>query len=137
MNAIILFCVILFAYLLLWVGINYIRLIVIFNNTQKCFFALDEFVKQTVFPVANSDIAKTHIHWYLATDDINRKLALTKSIISTIKEFEEYSTINCRIIPYIEKYNKNAAELRRLTEIFPTSFIARLKEIKGVHIYNL
>ena len=80
MSAFNLFCVILFVYLFLWISINYIRLIVTSDRTMKCFYKLDEFVKQTVFPLAKNDIAITHIQWYLQTDDVNRKLVLIKQV---------------------------------------------------------
>jgi hypothetical protein len=129
-------CLIVIFLFLAWITIHYINLAWTNYCAKKYFNKLDTDIKKRLDIFAQDISEKTHVEWYLSTDDTNRKIALIKSICSTFTT-EVYESFIKDFEPTITKYNKYARKLRKLTDVFPTSFMARLQEIKSYNEFIL
>ena len=127
-----LFFIVLIGFVFFWICINYLKLEIANNKTKKKFSILDKFAQEKLFPLAASDDAKKYITWYLSTDNTDRKIALCKAI----KDLVNNEEINAKMDEPIKIYNKHASILKHYTDVFPTSFIARLREIKSIDLFD-
>lgn len=124
------FFLIAFAVFVTWIVVNYVRLVVTANSVKKLFFDFENLVKTYIDEM--KDTGNEWYNWYVDSDDINRKLAIISSIVKEKDIKFDEKTENA-----VKKYNKQAENLKKLVEIFPTSFIARFMLIKRVHQFDI
>lgn len=156
MNKIILIVLCVFC---VWIILNYIILIIKQMQTMNMFKKMDLLlIKKYTFltkflsnPDFSNDKNVIEICKYLnelvnlpqGCKFINRKLALNYIISNLLEPVfkiknipDEYKLIKSELENYGVIYNNNASKLKYRVEIFPTSIIARLLNIKTVDFYR-
>jgi len=113
-----------------WISLNFIVLLWTNYLTKRYFIKFDLKVREKLLKSVYQDSKKEQIEWYLTTDDPNRKIALIKNICEECLENDVYKNFKDETLPILSKYNYYAKKLKKLLDVFPTSFIGRLKELR-------
>lgn len=140
-----LFCLILICYYVLWLIVNYVRLIITNSIALNTFKELEKlFIKRYELFENISSEGQKYIEELktlpVGIKFLNRKLALNYIVTEIYKkeemnESEGLANINAEIFKLGQIYNKRALKLKNLTEIFPASFYARFLRIKPIDFY--